>query len=224
VAAWQVSQRPETVCQHLEVRPTDRGGVRAAVAARRVWTVGEDGAVVDAWLVIRRAADGTGRSALSNAPADTPLSALAWVTCQRDAIECANRDAKTEAGWDELQAQTCSAWAHQLALTILATWCVAQTNLEWAQPQARAPDVTTQVGLDELPPRSMAKVRTMLRAALPLPQLPPDQAAALVVEHVVNRTRSRTSRVKAARHSGPSPSADTVEVDSQSNLEEAEPA
>ena len=33
-------------------------------------------------------------------------------------------------------------------------------------------------------------------AALPLPQLSPDQAAALVVTHLVNRTNSRRSRLK----------------------------
>ncbi len=50
--------------------------------------------------------------------------------------------------------------------------------------------------VDILPGLSMANVRAMLRAAMPLPQLTPKQAADLVVEHLVNRTRARKSRLK----------------------------
>jgi len=45
-------------------------------------------------------------------------------------------------------------------------------------------------------------VRALLRAAMPLPQLTPDEARALVTKHLVNRARSRKSRMKG-RHRGP---------------------
>jgi len=45
----------------------------------------------------------------------------------------------------------------------------------------------------------------MLRAAMPLPDLTADRAAALVVEHLVNRTRSRRSRRKRQLHTGHDP-------------------
>jgi hypothetical protein len=48
---------------------------------------------------------------------------------------------------------------------------------------------------------SMANVREMLRATLPLKQLSPLEAANLVVKHLDNRTRSRRSRLK--KHSVP---------------------
>ena len=49
---------------------------------------------------------------------------------------------------------------------------------------------------------STANVRALLRAAMPLPQLTPDEARALLTKHLVNRTRSRKSRMKG-RHRGP---------------------
>ena len=46
-----------------------------------------------------------------------------------------------------------------------------------------------------LPALSVANVLELLRAVLPLPQLSPQQAATLVVKHLDNRTRSRSSRI-----------------------------
>jgi hypothetical protein len=119
--------------------------------------------------------------------------------------ERANQDAKSEAGWDELQAQKYRAWEHHLALTILATWFVAETKLDWARDHPRDPSLVTDFAIDRLPDLSVANVRSMLRAALPLPDLTPDRAAALVVEHLVNRTRSRRSRRKRQLRTGHDP-------------------
>jgi len=99
-------------------------------------------------------------------------------------------------GWDELAAQKYLAWEHHLALTILASWFIAETKLEWAQSHEHDPELAAEMAVDVLPALSMANVRAMLRAAMPLPQLTPEQAAELVVAHLVNRTRSRKSRIK----------------------------
>jgi hypothetical protein len=61
-------------------------------------------------------------------PADKPLKHLAEWKYQRYFIERSNQEAKSELGWDELQAQKYLAWEHHLALTVLASWFVAQTN------------------------------------------------------------------------------------------------
>jgi len=53
--------------------------------------------------------------------------------------------------------------------------------------------------MDVLPELSVANVRELLRAALPLPQLSPEQAAVLVMSHLDNRTRSRRSKLKRQR-------------------------
>jgi hypothetical protein len=52
---------------------------------------------------------------------------------------------------------------------------------------------------------SVANVRAMLRAALPLPNLAADRAVALVIEHLINRTRSRRSRRKCQPYTGHDP-------------------
>ena len=81
-------------------------------------------------------------------------------------------------------------------MTILAAWFIAETKLDWAIRFERDPDLLAQYEVEVLPALSVANVRALLRVALPLPQLSPDQAAALVVKHLVNRTRSRQSRLK----------------------------
>ena len=57
------------------------------------------------------------------------------------------------------------------------------------------PSLLEHYQTDVLPALSMANVRQMLQAAMPLPQLSTDDAIALVVKHLDNRTRSRQSRL-----------------------------
>jgi hypothetical protein len=77
----------------------------------RVWSL-RDGEVAEEWLVIRQ--EGPKRTySLSNASADTPPERLVWLKCGRYAIEAANHEAKSDLGWDDLQAQKYRAWEHQ---------------------------------------------------------------------------------------------------------------
>jgi hypothetical protein len=52
------------------------------------------------------------------------------------------------------------------------------------------------------PALSTANVRELVRAVLPLPQPSPQEATALVIEHLVNRSRSRRRRLKRQQHLG----------------------
>ena len=124
------------------------------------------------------------------------MSQLAWWKCQRYFIERANEEAKSEIGWDEFQAQKYLGWQHHLALTILASWFIAQTQYEWAQTYERDPDLAQELEIDVLPRLSVANVRSLLRAVMPLEQLNTQQAVEQVIEHLVNRTHSRKSRMK----------------------------
>jgi len=198
VEARAVVQRPDTLFQRVRVRSTERGELDDPFAARRVWTI-RDGKLAEEWLVIRREGHNRHSYALSNAPADTSRERLAWLKCVRYFVERANQDAKSEMGWDELNAQKYRAWEHHLALTILASWFVAQTKHEWNQAHPRDPELTRQLELDVLPALSVANVREMLRAVLPLEQLSPKQARDLAVKHLVNRSLSTGSRLKAQR-------------------------
>ena len=121
---------------------------------------------------------------------------MAWRKTHRFLIERSNADAKDEFGWDEFQTRKYRAWKHQLALTILASWFVAETRLDWQKRFEPSPGFLVQYDVDTLPKLSVANVRELLRASMPLHQLSPEQAADLVVNHLVNRTRSRKSRLR----------------------------
>jgi len=181
----------------ITLRPSERGMLTADFARCRVWTLVDDKPRQE-WLLVRR----SGRHityALSNACLETSLETMAWRKSHRYFIERSNQDAKSELGWDEFQAIKYRAWHHQLALTILASWFIADTRLDWMARMQRDPELLVQYETDVLPLLSVANVRELLRAAMPLPQLDTDQAIALVTKHLINRTRSRRSRLKRSR-------------------------
>lgn len=202
----QVARRADTTWQNIRVRPTERGELNDPFAMRRVWTLREGKAEpVEEWLVIRRETKKRYNYSLSNAPADTSLEYLAWLKCQRYFVERANQEAKSELGWDELIARKYRAWLHHLALVILAAWFVAQTKWDWTRKHFPDPALFQQFDLELLPALSMANIRTLLRAAMPLPQPTPQEAVSQVTKHLVNRSRSRKSRFNRQRASANSP-------------------
>lgn len=180
--------------QTIRLRTNERGYLEAEFARLRVWVVyGEESR--QEWLLIRQdAAQIT--YVLSNAPETIDLKTMAWRKTHRYLIERSNEDVKDEFGWDEFQTRKYRAWKHQLALTILASWFVAETRLDWQQRFEKSPELLVQYEVDALPNLSVANVRELLRASMPLPQLSPEEAASLVVSHLVNRTRSRKSRMR----------------------------
>ncbi len=198
--AHQVARCPDTCWQRVGVRAIERGELNDLFAARPVWTLREgESEPVQEWLVMRREGKKRTTYALSNAPADAPLEYLAWLKCQRYFVERAHQDAKSEVGWDELQARKYRGWEHHLALVILAVWFLAQTRWEWAERCVGDPTLAQQFEVEVLPALAMANIRVLLRAALPLPQPTPEEGVTLVVKHLVNRTRSRKSRLKRQR-------------------------
>ena len=193
----EVQAQAKTKWEKITLRPNERGILRAKFARYRVWTIRDDGSLRQEWLLIRQAKKKTTYS-LSNAPEDTPLLTMAQRKSQRYFIERSNQDAKSEFGWDEFQALKYKAWEHHLALTIMANWFVTETRLDWAQKYERDPSLLEKYETDVLPALSVANVRELLRATMPLPQLSPQQAAELVIKHLDNRTRSRKSRLRKA--------------------------
>lgn len=195
LAVRAVAQRSDTIFATVWVRETERGHLEEPFAVRRVWII-EEGIVTERWLVIRQETPTAWSYAVSNAPATTPAGQLITWKCRRYGIECANREAKSELGFATLQAQKYRAWEHHLALTILATWFLAQTRVAWAETSGRDSTLAAQLAVVALPTLSVANVRTLLHAVLPLQQLSPAQALCLVVQHLINRARSTASRLK----------------------------
>lgn len=197
----QVLTRPETVLQPISVRRTERGLLTYQCYARRVWTITETGLVREEWLFVRREHDDTFTFSLSNASSETPLSQLALWRALRYFAERIFQDAKSEGGWDELVARKYRAWMHHTALDALALWFVAETKLDWAREYPRDLELIEQLEVEVLPALSMANVREMLQAALPLRRLSPEEATRLVVKHLVKRARSTSCRLKIQRRS-----------------------
>lgn len=186
---------PSVIWHTLTIRPTERGWLTADFARLPVWTVQDDMTVTKQWLLIRRQGKKHSYS-FSNAPEETSLMTMASRKTQRYFIERDNQDAKSEFGWNEIQTTSFLAWQHQLAFTILAQWFITQTRLDWEDEAEHDPELLQRYEVTLLPSLSVANVRTLLRAALPLPSLSTAEAASLVVEHLDNRTRSRKSRIR----------------------------
>jgi SRSO17 transposase len=193
----EIRQQPTLQWQTIRLRPNERGYLEANFARCRVW-VAYGTQLRQEWLLIRQDAVQI-TYVLSNAAEDTPLETMAWRKTHRYLIERSNQDAKSEIGWDEFQTRKYRAWEHQLALTILAAWFIAETRLDWMKRFAQDPALLTKYEVEVLPQLSVGNVRELLRAAMPLPQLSPQEAAQLVMTHLVNRTRSRKSRLKKAK-------------------------
>jgi SRSO17 transposase len=180
--------------QRISLRPSEQGYLTADFARLPVWTLYNQ-TVRQEWLLIRLD-DNRITYTLSNAAGATPLETMAWRKSHRYFAECSNRDSKSDLGWDEFQAIKYRAWQHQLAFTILASWFIAETRLDWAARFQHDPALLAAYEVEVLPRLSMANVRELLRAAMPLPQLSPTEAALLVVNHLDNRIRSRKSRLR----------------------------
>ena len=192
-----VGRMPESHWQTVHIRSNERGVLADRFAARRLWTWSPEHVEPrQEWLVMRVEQNGEHSYALSNAPGDASLSFLAEGCCSRYFVERAIEDGKDQAGWDEFQAQKYVAWEHHTALTACALWFIAKTKLAWAQDVQRDPHLAAQLEVDVLPALSTANVRTMLQAALPLPELSLEDAQRLVVRHLVNRSRSKASRIR----------------------------
>lgn len=194
-----LAAHPKIVLKSVSIRHTERGLLTYPCAARLVWTKTPKGQIRQEWLFTRREPDNTFSFSLSNAPVSTPLSQLALWRSQRYFAERTIQDTKSEAGWNELVARKHRAWMHHTAMDALALWFVAETKLDWAKAHPRDPNLVEQLQVEVLPALSMANVREMLQAVLPLKQLSPEQATALVVKHLVNRSLSTRSRLKAQR-------------------------
>lgn len=197
----QLLNHPQMEWEMVTVRPSERGELRARFGRCRVWTtIGAE--CRQEWLLIRQD-DKRVTYVLSNAAETVPLKVMAWRKSHRYFIERNNQDQKSELGWDEFQARKYRAWEHQLALTILASWFVAETRLDWMARFERDPALLEQYEVKVLPYLSIGNVRELLRAAMPLPQLSIQEAGTLVIEHLVNRTRSRKSRLRKLRERVP---------------------
>ena len=194
----QVCKTFEKEFKRFKVRDMERGELNDPFLMLRVWTI-RDQELAPEWLVIRHEYGKKYSYALCNASAGTDLEELAKLKCVRHFVERSNQDAKSEIGWDELQARKYRAWEHHLALTIMASWFIAQIKYDWANSFPRDTELSKQLEVETLPVLSVANVCELLKAVMPLQQLTPEEATNMVINHLVNRSRSTASRLRAQR-------------------------
>ena len=93
------------------------------------------------------------RYSLTNAPPSTDLATLAHRKCQRYFVERSLQDAKSELGMADFQALKYRAWEHHLALTLLASWFIADAatlaggNVLWSGACSPATDIVNGSGV-----------------------------------------------------------------------------
>ena len=127
-------------------------------------------------------------------------------------VERIIQDAKSESGWAELEARKYSAWMHHTALTALALWFLVEVKLEYQQDCQRDEGLKRDFALEELPALSAANVRELLRVVMPLKALSVQDAIMIVVNHLVNRSRSTASRTRRKTVLKPSNTSVNTEV------------
>jgi SRSO17 transposase len=184
----------KTVWETLQLREGERGTVEVTAWSRRVWTISDAWQVREEWLVVYRQSDGKMRYSLSNAPADAPLKMMMQWRGQRYFVERTFQDEKSELGWDELVAQKYRAWMHHAALAALALYFVMSVRRRWAKEYPRSEELKEEYGVPKLPALSVANIRELLAAVMPLQQFSPEQALRVVKRHLQNRASSTGSR------------------------------
>ena len=100
---------------------------------------------------------------------------------------------------DELCAQNYCAWQHHLALSLLALYFIEELRNKWQREHPVDPLLLQCFEVEVLPRLSVRNIRTLLRARFPLNPDTVQEAQRKVVEHLVNRTRSRRSYLKNQR-------------------------
>jgi SRSO17 transposase len=182
------------IWQTLQLRQGERGTVEVTCWATRVWTISDDWQVREEWLVVHRLSDEKMHYSLSNAAPDAPLLAMMQWRGQRYFVERTFQDEKSELGWDELVAQKYRAWQHHAALAALALYFVMRVRWRWAREYPRSEGLKVEFEVEKLPALSVANIKELLAAVMPLKQFTPQQALRVVVGHLENRARSTGSR------------------------------
>ncbi len=71
--------------------------------------------------------------------------------------------------------------------------------MDWREKYPPDSKLTGELEIEKLPALSMANIRLLLQAVMPLKQLTVEQAIDLVVKHLVNRSNSTRSRLKSQK-------------------------
>jgi SRSO17 transposase len=116
-------QQPPSAWQPVTLRDGTKGALRVAILHQRVWVWDGEDAQARLWhLIVRRERDTPTevKYSLSNAPADMPLSRLAFMQGQRYWVERALQTSKQDVGLGDYQVRGWRGWHHHMALVMMA--------------------------------------------------------------------------------------------------------
>ncbi|MCA1598662.1 MAG: IS701 family transposase [Chloroflexi bacterium] len=119
------AQLPAAAWQRYRILEGSKGPLVADFAAVRAVAVRDRLPTAEVWVVLRRKVDGPPdvpvlKYYLSNAPADTPLETLVWVSGMRWPIESCFAECKGELGLDHYELRFWPGWHHHMTLVLLA--------------------------------------------------------------------------------------------------------
>jgi SRSO17 transposase len=119
------AQLPATAWQRYRILEGSKGPLVADFVAVRAVAVRDRLPAEEVWVVLRRKVDGPPdvpelKYYLSNAPADTPLDTLVWVSGMRWPIESCFAEGKEEVGLDHYELRFWLGWHHHMTLVLLA--------------------------------------------------------------------------------------------------------
>lgn len=181
VESW-VAQQPSEAWDEVWVRHTSQGELHVEALRRTVWLLEGGETQARCWqLVVTREKDDPEaiKYSLSNAPASTSLSRLAYMQRQRYWVERAFQEAKNEAGLDEYQARSWQAWHHHVALVMMALLFLLRER---------------QLQKETLPLLSARDVKLLLAQTLPRNDQDPDD----IIRQIEQRHRQRQAAIDSA--------------------------
>jgi len=184
----------------IAIRHAERGEMVYQHAFIPVWTVNKNDPVEQRQarqeiLLIRKETDNSLSYALTNATFEQATKhQMATQRAERYFVERTIQDCKSELGWDELQAQKYPAYMHTLAICAVALVFMATVKLKQRQHYESAEVVQEQIGIERLPDLSLANVKELMRAVMPLPQLTSQQATQKIINTLYNRSMATASR------------------------------
>jgi len=194
---------PQVQWQRVRIRAGERGTIWRDAWAVRAWTISASWQVREEWLLVHRESGGVIHYSLSNLAVTTSLEVLVQERGERYWVERTFQEEKSELGWAELVARKYRAWQHHAALTALALWLLMQIRRDCRLAPAAEQELAAELGVEKLPALSVANLRELLVAVLPLPRLTPQQARALVIQQLNQRVRSTRTRLQQQQREEP---------------------
>src|SRR4051794_19836594 len=85
---------------------------------------------------------------------------------------------------------------HHAALSALALYFVMSVRREWAKRFPSSQQLEEELGVPKRPALSVANVKDLLAAVMPLRRFTPEEAIRVVIGHLENRTASTRSRCR----------------------------